>query len=144
MAAAYSGSQDKSGPTTLTNGSSLVLPGGANIPTAAGDIAVFVADGTTIRCSDYVPAAGQLSLGAQTRTTAHKAQAQSNIFIATTFSTALNTGTATGTGGFVSGTYTTPTASSGYVCAASATAQVRRDRGYQAPPGSAYVLFSDD
>jgi len=44
------------GALTLTNGASLVLPGGANITTAAGDIAVFVADGTTIRCSDYLPA----------------------------------------------------------------------------------------
>lgn len=41
------------GALTLTNGASLVLPGAANIPTAAGDVAVFVADGTTIRCSDY-------------------------------------------------------------------------------------------
>jgi hypothetical protein len=73
VAVAYSGSQDKSGPTTLT---SLVLPGGANIPTAAGDITVFVADGTTIKCSDYVPAAEQLSLGAPTLATAQKAQAQ--------------------------------------------------------------------
>jgi hypothetical protein len=73
--AAYSGSQDKSGPTTLTNGSRWCCRGGANIPTAAGDITVFVADGTTIKCSDYVPAAEQLGLGAQTLTTAQKAQA---------------------------------------------------------------------
>ena len=44
------------GALTLTNGASLVLPGGNNITTAAGDIAVFVADGTTIRCTDYCAA----------------------------------------------------------------------------------------
>jgi hypothetical protein len=119
------GSRDKSGPATLTNGPSLVLPGGANIPTAAGDITVFVADGTTIKCSDYVPAAEQLSLGTQTLTAAQKAQAQSNIFIATTFSAALNAGTATD--GVASSLERTPRlrASSGCVCAASATAHVQ-------------------
>jgi hypothetical protein len=46
------------GGLTLTNGASLVLPGGANITTAAGDIAVFVADGTVVRCTDYARASG--------------------------------------------------------------------------------------
>ncbi len=45
------------GTPILTNGASLVLPGGNNISVGAGDIAVFIADGTTVRCSDYFPAA---------------------------------------------------------------------------------------
>jgi hypothetical protein len=45
-----------SGAPLLTNGASLVLPGGANIRAAPGDIAVFVADGSIVRCSDYLPA----------------------------------------------------------------------------------------
>jgi hypothetical protein len=104
--AAYSGSQDKSGPATLTNGSSLVLPGGANIPTAAADITVFVADGTTIKCSDYVPAEEQRGRNAH-----DSAEGAGTVqyFHRDYFSTALNTGKATGRGAFVSGTYTTPT-----------------------------------
>jgi hypothetical protein len=47
------------GALTLTNGASLVLPGGVNITTAAGDVAVFVADGTVVRCTDYARASGQ-------------------------------------------------------------------------------------
>jgi hypothetical protein len=56
------------GALTLTNGASLVLPGGANITTAAGDFAVFrgYAAGV-VRCVDYSPAArtgsGSLVLG---------------------------------------------------------------------------------
>jgi hypothetical protein len=46
------------GAPLLTNGASLVLPGGANIQAAPGDIAVFVADGGVVLCSDYSPAAG--------------------------------------------------------------------------------------
>jgi hypothetical protein len=46
------------GALTLTNGASLVLPGGANITTAAGDFAVFrgYASGV-VRCASYNPAA---------------------------------------------------------------------------------------
>jgi hypothetical protein len=46
------------GALTLTNGASLVLPGGANITTAAGDFAVFrgYASGV-VRCAGYTPAA---------------------------------------------------------------------------------------
>jgi hypothetical protein len=46
------------GALTLTNGASLVLPGGANITTAAGDFAVFrgYAAGV-VRCANYDPAA---------------------------------------------------------------------------------------
>ena len=45
---------------TLTHGSSLVLPGGASITTAAGDFAVFrgYAAGV-VRCVDYTKASGQ-------------------------------------------------------------------------------------
>jgi hypothetical protein len=45
---------------TLTNGASLVLPGGANITTAAGDFAVFrgYASGV-VRCVSYTKASGQ-------------------------------------------------------------------------------------
>lgn len=42
------------GVLTLTNGSSLVLPGGGNISTAAGDYAVFVGYAAgVVRCTDY-------------------------------------------------------------------------------------------
>ena len=43
------------GALTLTNSGSLVLPGGANIVTAANDTAIFQSDGvgTTWRCTDY-------------------------------------------------------------------------------------------
>lgn len=44
---------------TLTNSASLILPGGANITTAAGDVAEFVSEGGGIwRCSVYAKAAG--------------------------------------------------------------------------------------
>lgn len=48
------------GALTLThNGTSLILPGGANIATAAGDIAVFVNDGgSNWRCVSYIKSAG--------------------------------------------------------------------------------------
>lgn len=48
------------GALTLThNGTSLILPGGANIATAAGDVAVFVNDGgSNWRCVSYIKAAG--------------------------------------------------------------------------------------
>jgi hypothetical protein len=88
------------GALTLTNGASLVLPGGANITTAAGDLAIFrgYAAGV-VRCVGYTPAAGQLSLGSQSLTTAQKQQAQSNLLLAPTITKLLSG----------SGTYTTPT-----------------------------------
>jgi hypothetical protein len=43
------------GSPLLVSGASLVLPGGANIQAQPGDIAVFVADGAVIRCTDYAP-----------------------------------------------------------------------------------------
>lgn len=46
------------GALVLTAGASLVLPDGASITTAAGDVAIFVADGTTIRCESYSPSSG--------------------------------------------------------------------------------------
>ena len=42
------------------------LPGGANITTAAGDRALYWADGTTVYCVVYVPAAGLVGKGAVT------------------------------------------------------------------------------
>jgi hypothetical protein len=46
------------GALTLTNGSGLVLPGGANITTAAGDTAIFVSEGSgNWRCISYTAAA---------------------------------------------------------------------------------------
>lgn len=44
---------------TLTHGASLVLPGAANITTAAGDYALFVGDASSVvRCVYYSPATG--------------------------------------------------------------------------------------
>jgi hypothetical protein len=54
------------GACTLThNATSLILPGGANITTAAGDIACFVTDGSTTnwRCTGYQRANGQPLVG---------------------------------------------------------------------------------
>ena len=52
------------GALTLTNGASLILPGGANITTAAGDFAVFrgYAAGV-VRCVSYTKASGQPVVG---------------------------------------------------------------------------------
>lgn len=49
------------GALTLThNASTLILPGGANITTAAGDTACFVSEGTdVVRCVSYTKASGQ-------------------------------------------------------------------------------------
>lgn len=48
------------GALTLTHGANLILPGSANITTAAGDVAVFYADTTTqIRCIEYTKANGK-------------------------------------------------------------------------------------
>lgn len=44
------------GAPLLTNGASLVLPGGINIQAQAGDIAVFISDSGTVRCTDYLSA----------------------------------------------------------------------------------------
>lgn len=47
------------GALTLTHGASLVLPGAANITTAAGDIAVFRGySSSVVRCVDYQKASG--------------------------------------------------------------------------------------
>lgn len=50
-----------SGALTLThNATSLILPGGANIATAAGDVAVFVQESSgNWRCTDYTTASGK-------------------------------------------------------------------------------------
>lgn len=60
------------GALTLTNGASLVLPGGANIATAAGDCAIFVGYAAgVVRCVSYSklngqsPKAGQVGFLAQ-------------------------------------------------------------------------------
>lgn len=48
------------GALTLTNGANLILPTGANITTAAGDVAVFRGDGAGVtRCVAYTRANGQ-------------------------------------------------------------------------------------
>jgi hypothetical protein len=57
-----------SGALTLThNATSLILPGAANITTAAGDVAIFVSEGSgNWRCASYVKASGQpVALGTQ-------------------------------------------------------------------------------
>lgn len=47
------------GALTLTNGASLILPGGANIVTAAGDTAVFIGEASSVvRCVSYTKASG--------------------------------------------------------------------------------------
>ena len=50
------------GALTLThNSSTLILPGGANIVTAGGDIAIFVSEGSdAVRCISFVKAKGRL------------------------------------------------------------------------------------
>lgn len=45
---------------TLTHSATLILPGGANITTAAGDVACFVSEGSdVVRCVSYMKANGQ-------------------------------------------------------------------------------------
>lgn len=45
---------------TLTNGASLILPGGANITTAAGDTAMFIGEAAgVVRCVQYQAASGK-------------------------------------------------------------------------------------
>lgn len=52
---------------TLTHGSSLVLPGAANITTAAGDFAIFRGYATgVVRCIGYTKANGQALVGGST------------------------------------------------------------------------------
>ena len=51
------------GALTLTNNANIILPGGANITTAAGDVAMFVCESTTAsnqiwRCTNYMRASG--------------------------------------------------------------------------------------
>lgn len=48
------------GALTLTHGANLILPGAANITTAAGDVAEFVSEGTdVVRCVAYTKASGR-------------------------------------------------------------------------------------
>jgi hypothetical protein len=48
------------GALTLTHGAALILPGAANITTAAGDVACFVSEGSdVVRCTVYTKANGQ-------------------------------------------------------------------------------------
>lgn len=55
------------GALTLTHGASLVLPGGANITTAAGDFAVFAGyPSSVVRCVGYFPASGVQAYDAAT------------------------------------------------------------------------------
>ncbi len=56
------------GALTLThNATSLILPGGANITAADGDVAVMISEGAgNWRCVSYVPAVGQVSKGSAT------------------------------------------------------------------------------
>lgn len=50
------------GALTLTNGASLILPSGANITTAAGDVAKFRGEASgVVRCVSYTKANGQLA-----------------------------------------------------------------------------------
>ena len=58
------------GALTLThNATSLILPGGANIPTAAGDVAVMKHEGSgNWRCISYSPATGVGAVGGTTAT----------------------------------------------------------------------------
>lgn len=87
------------GALTLThNATSLILPGGANITTAAGDVAEFVSEGSgNWRCASYVKASGApvdallAALAAQT-TAANNVQAYSGADTPTL----LSTGTASG------------------------------------------------
>lgn len=52
------------GALTLTNGANLVLPGGVNITTAAGDYAVFAGYASSVvRCVSYMRASGEQLLG---------------------------------------------------------------------------------
>ena len=48
----------------LTNGANLILPGGANITTAAGDTAVFIGEASSVvRCVSYIKASGKPIVG---------------------------------------------------------------------------------
>lgn len=55
---------------TLThNATTLILPSGANITTATGDVATFVSEGSdAVRCVDYTKASGQAVVGSGTPT----------------------------------------------------------------------------
>lgn len=56
-----------SGALTLTNSGTLILPTGANITTAAGDVATFVSEGSgTVRCIGYQRANGMALAGGGT------------------------------------------------------------------------------
>lgn len=107
---------------TLThNSSTLILPTGANITTAAGDTACFVSEGTdAVRCVAYQRASGAALTGSSS-TAACPAIRSSNLTkyaSAATFSHSLPSGAAAGdfcvifyTGGFGLGTITSPSKS---------------------------------
>jgi len=59
------------GALTLTHSSTLILPGAANIATAAGDVACFVSEGSDVaRCLFYTKASGGSSVRRQAVTSA--------------------------------------------------------------------------
>lgn len=59
LAQGYQRTVKFAGILTLTNGASLILPGGANITTAAGDTAVFIGEAAgVVRCVAYQRASG--------------------------------------------------------------------------------------
>lgn len=61
------------GALTLTNGASLILPGGANITTAAGDAAIFRGEAASVvRCVFYMKAASITATLAGTETLTNK------------------------------------------------------------------------
>lgn len=52
------------GSLTLSVSASLILPGGANIVTAAGDVAIFVGEASSVvRCVAYIPAGASSTIG---------------------------------------------------------------------------------
>ena len=71
------------GALTLThNATTLILPGGANITTAAGDRATFRGDGSgNVRCMHYTKANGQAVIGAAALTS-YYASAEQSITVA--------------------------------------------------------------
>lgn len=69
-----------SGALTLTNSASMILPGGANITTAAGDAAYWVSIGTGWRCTGYQKANGQSVVASGGGITTGKAIAMAMVF----------------------------------------------------------------
>ena len=95
------------GALTLTNGASLVLPGGANITAAAGDFATFrgYAAGV-VRCSGYVKASGAAVVaasGALVYLSTVTASAASSVDVETGFGSTYDDYIIIGSGVFFSG-----------------------------------------